>query len=75
MTPQEAFARILDDEIDVITFDIEQLELERDWHLRAPYDGRICNRGAWHKRLRQQNERLDELRIERLEFMRERESL
>lgn len=64
---------LLNQELELLTFDIDVLEQERDWHLRAPWDGRLCNNRAWHRALGQMNTRLHELRLDRAALLQSRD--
>lgn len=63
---------LLEATLEILNFDIEDLEQRRDWHLRAPWDGRMCNQALWHKALYRMNEKLTNLRLERAELLVER---
>lgn len=65
----------LDDEIEIINFDIEELAARHDELLRAPWEGRVCDDAQWHRTQRAVWEEIQVLREIRKELFAEREDV
>jgi len=59
------------DEVEILTWDIERLHHRRERHLRLSGDWR--REGCWHQELWEMNDALAELRLLRIELMLEDE--
>jgi hypothetical protein len=64
---------LLEDEIELLSIDIDSLDERIDYHLAAPYEGRLCDGLEWHQTLRRMLARRHNYRLEREELVRERD--